>query len=168
MSVRSPESGDDSWHPGRQRQSRQTEEDGMDWLWHALLVCLVVIPVTIMWVAIVVELFRRRDLSGRAKVGWLVVVFVFPILGSLVYVAVTWWHADADTDLGAAPQPAGVPRQPATIADLSRLDQLRRAGVLTDAEFEAGKRRILEGPNAVSTAAEAPGRHATPDAEVGT
>lgn len=141
----------------------------MDWLWHALLVCLVVIPVTIMWVAIVVELFRRRDLGRWTKVLWLLVVFVFPILGSLVYIGVTWWHADAESDLGAAPQPAGAPREPATITDLSRLDQLRRSGVLTDAEFEAGKRRVLEGPDVDATMpAESAGRHASPDAEVGT
>jgi hypothetical protein len=35
----------------------------MDWFWHALLVCFVIIPATVLWLAIIVELIRRHDLS---------------------------------------------------------------------------------------------------------
>jgi hypothetical protein len=40
----------------------------MDWFWHVLWVCLVVIPIALLWIAVVVELFRRHDLSGWMKV----------------------------------------------------------------------------------------------------
>jgi hypothetical protein len=91
-------------------------------------------------------------------------ILIFPIIGSLTYLIITWWHADAATDLGAAPQAAGVPEQPETIADLTRLDQLRRSGMISEADFEAGRRRVLEGGDAAAP----PGRHASPDTEVGT
>jgi hypothetical protein len=64
--------------------------------------------------------------------------------------------------LGTAPQATGVPEHPETIADLTRLDQLRRSGAISEADFEAGRRRVLEGGEAP------PGRHASPDTEVGT
>ena len=35
----------------------------MDWFWHALLVCFVIIPATVLWIAIIIELIRRRDLE---------------------------------------------------------------------------------------------------------
>ena len=136
----------------------------MDWFWHALLVCFVIIPATVLWIAIIIELIRRRDLGTWRRIGWLLGILIFPIIGALTYLIITWWHADAATDLGAAPPAAGVPEQPETIADLTRLDQLRRSGVISEADFEAGRRRVLEGGDAAA----APGRHASPDTEVGT
>ncbi|MBV9170141.1 MAG: SHOCT domain-containing protein [Chloroflexi bacterium] len=49
----------------------------------------------------------------------------------------------------AMPTPAGAPSAPAavddTLARLSQLGELRAAGVLTEAEFEAQKARVLSG-----------------------
>ena len=136
----------------------------MDWFWHALLICFVIIPATVLWIVIIVELIRRHDLSTRARIGWLLEILIFPVIGSLTYLIITWLHADAATDLGAAPQAAGVPEHPETIADLTRLDQLRRSGEISEADFVAGRRRVLEGGNATTPS----GRQASPDTEVGT
>ncbi|WP_223587034.1 SHOCT domain-containing protein [Microbacterium sp. OVT16B] len=43
----------------------------------------------------------------------------------------------------AAPAPAAAPDMTQVIAQLQQLGQLRDAGVLTDAEFEAQKQRLL-------------------------
>jgi uncharacterized membrane protein YwaF len=42
----------------------------------------------IVWVFIVVvrDLFRNRELSGWAKAGWLVALILVPLLGSLAYI----------------------------------------------------------------------------------
>jgi hypothetical protein len=44
----------------------------------------------LVWVFIVVvrDLFRSRVLSGWAKAGWLLVLILFPLVGSLVYIIV--------------------------------------------------------------------------------
>jgi hypothetical protein len=33
------------------------------------------------------DIFRRRDLSGWAKAGWLLLIFALPFLGILIYMA---------------------------------------------------------------------------------
>jgi Phospholipase_D-nuclease N-terminal len=53
----------------------------------------------IVWVFIVVvrDLFRNRELSGWAKAGWLVGLILFPLLGSLVYIIVRgMWMGTAE------------------------------------------------------------------------
>jgi hypothetical protein len=44
----------------------------------------------IVWVFIVVvrDLFRNRELSGWAKAGWLLVLILVPLLGSLAYIII--------------------------------------------------------------------------------
>lgn len=51
-----------------------------------LLFVFIVIPVTIAWVAAVVDIFARRpDLHWWAKGLWLLFVLVLPLLGMLIY-----------------------------------------------------------------------------------
>src|SRR3990172_2688451 len=38
-----------------------------------------------MFIGIFADIFRRNDLSGAAKAGWLVLIFVLPFLGILIY-----------------------------------------------------------------------------------
>jgi uncharacterized protein (DUF58 family) len=74
----------------------------MDWFWHVLVVCVIVVPVTVMWIAIIVELFRRHDLSGLARATWLVLLFVLPLIGSFLYLIVTWRSGEGDREVSAA------------------------------------------------------------------
>src|SRR6476620_11631621 len=39
------------------------------------------------WIFIMVfsDIFRRRDLSGWAKGGWILLIFIVPFLGALIY-----------------------------------------------------------------------------------
>ncbi len=109
----------------------------MDWFWHVLLVCAVVVPVTVMWIAIIVELFRRRDLSGVARAGWLVILFVLPLIGSLLYVVVTWRRGEGDR--GGTKAPAAVDR-----ARHSTTSDLPHAGTAAEEQLAQGKGQVLE------------------------
>lgn len=118
----------------------------MDWFWHALLVCAVVIPVALMWIAIIVEvLFRRHDLSGLARVTWVVLLFVFPLVGSFLYVIVTWSRAGHENKGIKQPARDVDPAHASTVSDLTQLDKDRRSGAITEAEFEEGSDRVLKG-----------------------
>lgn len=119
----------------------------MDWFWDVVRVCAIVIPVTLMSIAIVIELFRRRDLSGPARAGWLVLLFVFPLIGSLLYVIVTWWRAEDGRKVRAT----GDPERTSTISDLTELHKLRRTGAITEDEFAQRKNRVLEDARGLHT-----------------
>jgi hypothetical protein len=44
--------------------------------------------VVFLWIfiAIFADIFRRRDLGGWAKAGWILLIVVLPFLGCLIYV----------------------------------------------------------------------------------
>jgi hypothetical protein len=58
------------------------------------------------WLFIVVvrDLFRTRELSGWAKAGWLVGLIVFPLIGSLVYIVVRGLTVGTAEDAAARAQ----------------------------------------------------------------
>jgi type VI protein secretion system component VasK len=162
------------WHVEREAGDRTgpIRGAGMGWFWHLLVICVVVIPVAIMWLAVIFEIFRRGDLRWWQRGAWLVLVLVLPLIGSLIYLFYSWASASrrAVADAGGRP-PGGDQASNAPDAgdDLASLDRLRRNGVLTEAEFEAGKRRVLEGvspdgiPSATQTIEETRRTSATND-----
>ena len=50
-----------------------------------LLVWAAVIAWIVAWFAGAVDIFRRRDLTGLGKLGWLLVLLVLPVIGLFVY-----------------------------------------------------------------------------------
>ena len=50
-----------------------------------MLFVLIAIPLLLIWVLTLVDLFRRHDLSGGRKVLWALVVLLVPIVGVIVY-----------------------------------------------------------------------------------
>jgi hypothetical protein len=150
------------WHVERDARARTgpVRGAGMEWFWHLLVICVVVIPVAIMWLAVIFEIFRRGDLRWWQRGAWLVLVLLLPVIGSLIYLFYSWASASrrAVADAGAqrhgGDQASSVPDAE---GDLASLDRLRRNGVLSAAEFEAGKRRVLEGvgPSGVPSATQA-------------
>ena len=57
----------------------------MNWFWHALWICFVIIPVTILWIACMVDIiFNRSDLIWWKRLGWLILVLI-PFIGAIIY-----------------------------------------------------------------------------------
>jgi hypothetical protein len=73
----------------------------MEWFWHVLVVCVIVIPVTVMWIAVAVEIARRDDLSGFARVAWLAFILVLPFFGPVIYLVGSWMRASRDREVEA-------------------------------------------------------------------
>ena len=90
------------------------------------------------------DVFRRDDLSGGMKGVWIVVLFILPFLGCLVYLItrpkVTMTDvkgmARADAAMTAA---SGV----STADELTKLTQLRDAGAITVPEYDQLKAKLL-------------------------
>jgi predicted membrane channel-forming protein YqfA (hemolysin III family) len=39
-----------------------------------------------MFIAVFADIIRRKDLSGGGKAGWIVLIFILPLIGILIYV----------------------------------------------------------------------------------
>ena len=99
---------------------------------------------------VIADIFRSRDLGGVAKAAWLIFVILVPFLGIFVYV-IARGHSMADRDLERAQaqdqamrayvQDAAGPGGPAD--ELAKLADLQAQGVITDAEFEQQKAKVL-------------------------
>jgi hypothetical protein len=101
------------------------------------------------------DLFRRRDLSGWGKTGWLIFTLVVPFLGVFVYV-VTQNDGMTQRNLERAKAQreqmdeyvrttAGAGGGAGGVADIERAKQLLDSGAIDQAEFEALKQRALAG-----------------------
>jgi hypothetical protein len=108
------------------------------------------------WVFVILltDLFRDHSLSGWAKAAWVILLILFPLIGSLIYLIVRGHgmaERSAKEQQAAQAQMDSYIRQAAastgdsSVDDLSRLAQLRSNGHITDAEFETMKQRILGG-----------------------
>jgi len=106
------------------------------------------------WLLIMVffDIFRSHDMGGLAKALWVIFIIVLPFLGVFVYIIARGGSMqerrvqDVQQQQKAfdsyVRQAAGTPGAD-TASQLTKLADLKSQGVLTDAEFEAQKAKIL-------------------------
>ncbi len=105
------------------------------------------------WLLIIVfsDIFRSRDLGGGAKALWVIFVIILPFLGIFVYLIARGGKMHERAAAQAAQQQeafdAYVKETAGTGTDpteqLAKLADLKQQGVITDAEFESQKAKIL-------------------------
>ena len=106
------------------------------------------------WLLIMVfmDIFRSHDMGGWAKALWVLFVIILPFLGVFVYLIARGSGMHERSAKQAAEQQKAFDQyvrqtagtSGATTADqLSQLADLKAKGVLSDAEFEAQKAKIL-------------------------
>ena len=105
------------------------------------------------WLLIIVfsDIFRSRDLSGWAKALWVIFVIILPFLGILIYLIARGGkmheRAEAQTTQQQQAFDAYVKQAAGTsgssVDELAKLADLKAKGVITDAEFEAQKAKLL-------------------------
>ena len=106
------------------------------------------------WLLIVIfsDIFRSRDLSGWGKALWTIFVIVLPYLGVFVYL-IARGHKMHEHAVQAAQEQDVAMREyvqsvtgsdgGGTAGELSRLADLRDKGVISEAEFQQGKAKVL-------------------------
>ena len=107
------------------------------------------------WLLIMVflDIFRSRDLGGGAKALWIIFVIVLPYLGVFVYLIARghkmsehrMQEAQAQDEAMRAYVRDTVRSSSDVASELERLAALKQRGVLTDAEFESQKAKLLAG-----------------------
>jgi hypothetical protein len=108
-------------------------------------------------ISIFTDIFRSHDISGGVKALWFLFVLILPFLGAFIYLIARGGkmheHAVQAQEhqqqafrqyVQQASGPAAGADSPGTSADqLAKLADLKNQGVLTDAEFEQEKAKIL-------------------------
>jgi hypothetical protein len=64
-----------------------------------LLLMFIFIPLTLLWVFALIDIFGRPDISGWGKAAWILVILVIPWLGALIYIATR--PSDLEQDIRA-------------------------------------------------------------------
>jgi Short C-terminal domain/Phospholipase_D-nuclease N-terminal len=99
------------------------------------------------WLLVVIygDLFRRHDISGWGKALWVIGLVVFSYLGILAYL-ITQGRGMAERNAQQAQQAREELRRVVgfSVADeISKLDQLKKAGSITDAEFQRLRAKLV-------------------------
>ncbi len=64
-----------------------------DVIWATLILFFIIIPLVMLWVFALMDLFTRRDIRWQ-KVVWLLFIVFIPLFGSIVYLLVRPQEAD--------------------------------------------------------------------------
>jgi hypothetical protein len=98
------------------------------------------------FIALFGDIFRRNDLSGVMKAVWIFVLFVLPFLGALIYIITRPKMTAQDVEMITQAQAAQKAASAVTPADqIATLNQLKESGAITVPEYEALKKKAIEG-----------------------
>ena len=114
-----------------------------DILWTTVALFFWVMAIWI-FIAIFGDIFRRSDLSGAAKAGWILLIFILPFLGCLIYIVARPKVTAQDVQMMARADAANQAVANVSTADeLTKLQQLKDSGAITAAEFDTLKAKTL-------------------------
>jgi Tfp pilus assembly protein PilO len=96
------------------------------------------------FIGVFADLFRRNDLSGWAKAGWLLLIFVVPFLGVLIYLIARPKMTAQDKEMMATMQERERRATGYSAADeVAKLAKLRDEGKITAEEYEKMKQQAM-------------------------
>ena len=104
------------------------------------------------WILITIfgDLFRDHQLSGWAKAGWIVVLFLVPFLGMLIYLIARGEgmreravREQADMRRHMDEYIRETTGSASSVDELAKLSELKDKGSISDEEFERAKAKLL-------------------------
>jgi hypothetical protein len=97
-----------------------------------------------MFIAVFADIFHRNDLSGWGKAGWILLIFIVPFLGILIYMIARPKMTEQDKAEMAELQAQQQRAAGYSAADeIAKLDALKAQGSITDAEYQDLKTRAI-------------------------
>jgi hypothetical protein len=103
------------------------------------------------FVMLIADIFRDHELSGWGKAGWILLLIILPLIGSLIYIIVrgpSMAERSAKQAAEAQAQMDDYIRQTVALgpaAELTRLATLRDAGTISEDEFQSMKAKVVSG-----------------------
>jgi hypothetical protein len=100
------------------------------------------------WLLITVsgDLFRRHDVSGLGKVGWVILLIILPYIGIFAYL-LTQGRGMAERDHARAKQARDELRQVVGFSaadEIEKLDRLKAAGTISADEYSRLRARLVQ------------------------
>ncbi len=100
-----------------------------------------------LFVSVASDLFRRHDVSGWAKVLWVVALLLFSYIGIFAYI-LTQGQGMAERNQARAQQARDELRQVVGFSaadEIEKLDRLRSAGSISEQEYARLRTRLVSG-----------------------
>jgi uncharacterized membrane protein YcjF (UPF0283 family) len=99
-------------------------------------------------VTVLIDVFRRDDIGGWGKAGWVVFVIVLPFLGVLIYLIAQHDGMRERSERQVQAQKAAFDQQVREAAggsatEIAKAKELLDSGAITQSEFEAIKAKAL-------------------------
>ena len=114
-----------------------------DWLWAMVEFFFLFMAIWI-FIQIFADVFHRRDLSGAAKAGWIILLFVLPFLGAIIYMIARPKMTEQDReDIQKIQEAQRRVTGYSPAAEIEKLSKLRDAGEISAEEYTRLKERAL-------------------------
>jgi uncharacterized membrane protein len=103
-----------------------------------MVVAFFAFMVILMFISVFVDIFTRKNLSGWAKAGWALLIFVLPFIGVLAYLIFR-----PSTTMEEVSWSRMHPASESAAEEIARASELLQAGAIDQTEYETIKRRAL-------------------------
>jgi hypothetical protein len=114
-----------------------------DVLWSMLAFFFLFMAIWI-FIAVFADIFRRNDISGWGKAGWVILIFIVPFLGALIYLIARPKMTAQDKEDMQKMQEAQRRMQGYSAADeIDKLAKLRDEGQISAEEYESMKKQAM-------------------------
>jgi hypothetical protein len=96
-------------------------------------------------IRVLTDLFRRRDISGFAKILWVIFLVVLPYLGIFAYLLTQGWSMDdrEAQQLALAREQIRSAVGFSTADEIAKLEKLKAQGSITDEEFQRLRAKLV-------------------------
>ena len=106
--------------------------------WETVILLVVWVPLVMLWLSALLDLFLRRHMSGIARALWLLLIIFLPVIGAIIYLIV---RSGDDLDVITAPIPLDSVSEVGS--QLRTLHDLRDEGALSEVEYAKAKAKLL-------------------------
>jgi hypothetical protein len=97
-----------------------------------------------MFIGVFADIFRRNDIGGGAKAGWVILIVFLPFLGILIYLIARPKMTEQDRETMQGYAEAQRRASGYSAADeIVKAQQLKDSGAISEEEFQEMKRRAL-------------------------
>src|SRR6476659_8450123 len=132
---------------GLSRRYTRGDQDAMnnlsDFLIWTVEVFFFVLAIWI-FIAVFSDIFRRTDIHGPAKAAWILAIVILPIIGCLIYVIARPRITQGDLHLLTQADAANAAvAKMSKVDELTKLQQLKDAGTISQADFDSLKAQTL-------------------------